>query len=144
MTSYRNPNKKETLQKQDFKTLRGLLVNILDHEHRFRHRASKVRQIFLRGSNFGLRFLRAVNRRHETHVFPSLPKEAILRIFTPWKNPSTLAGIEPAILGSKGEHDNHWTTGVGLSMNVNMTAWSLQGPTSQDNFMLNFILRGSL
>ena len=27
MTSYRDPNKRKRLQKQDFKTLRGLLVN---------------------------------------------------------------------------------------------------------------------
>ena len=29
----------------------------------------------------------------------------MLRIFTPWKNPSTFAGFEPANLGSRGEHD---------------------------------------
>ena len=28
------------------------------------------------------------------------------------KNPSTPVGIEPANLGSRGEYDNHWTTGV--------------------------------
>ena len=28
------------------------------------------------------------------------------------KNPATPAGIEPANLGSRGEYDNHWTTGV--------------------------------
>ena len=28
------------------------------------------------------------------------------------KNPSTPAGIEPMNLGSRGEYDNHWTTGV--------------------------------
>ena len=28
------------------------------------------------------------------------------------KNPSTPAGIEPANLGSRGEYDNHWTTGI--------------------------------
>ena len=42
-----------------------LLLNILGHQSRFRHRAWKGRQILLRGSNFGLRFfLRAVNVRH--------------------------------------------------------------------------------
>ena len=30
------------------------------------------------------------------------------------KNPSTPVGIEPAKLGSRGEYDNHWTTGVDL------------------------------
>ena len=28
------------------------------------------------------------------------------------KNPSTPAGIKPTNLGSRGEYDNHWTTGV--------------------------------
>ena len=28
------------------------------------------------------------------------------------KNPSTPAGIEPTNFGSRGEYDNHWTTGV--------------------------------
>ena len=28
------------------------------------------------------------------------------------KNPSNPAGIEPANLGSRGEYDNHWATGV--------------------------------
>ena len=32
------------------------LFNILGHQHRFRYRAWKVRQILLGGSNFGLRF----------------------------------------------------------------------------------------
>ena len=32
------------------------LFTILGHQRRFRHRAWKVRQILLRGSNFGLRF----------------------------------------------------------------------------------------
>ena len=32
------------------------LFNMLGHQRRFRHRAWKVRQILLRGSNFGLRF----------------------------------------------------------------------------------------
>ena len=50
--------------------------------------------------------------------FPLL-KEVIpvLRIFTLWKkNPSTPAGIEPANLGSRGESDNHWTTGVDINI----------------------------
>jgi hypothetical protein len=48
--------------------------------------------------------LHAVNLRHGTDGFTSLPKDVVLRIF---KNPSTSAGIEPANLGSSGEHANH-------------------------------------
>jgi hypothetical protein len=39
--------------------------------------------------------------------FTSPQKEVVLRIFITFKNPSTLAGIEPANLGSSGEHANH-------------------------------------
>ena len=56
--------------------------------------------------------LRAVNLWHGTSGFTFLPKEIILRIFTLWKYPSTPAGCEHANLGSSGEYDNHWTTGV--------------------------------
>ena len=34
-----------------------ILFNILGHQRCFRHKARKVRQILLRGSNFGLRFI---------------------------------------------------------------------------------------
>jgi hypothetical protein len=34
-------------------------------------------------------------------------KEVVLRIFITLKNPSTLVGIDPANLGSSGEHTNH-------------------------------------
>ena len=34
------------------------------------------------------------------------------RDFYALKNPSTPAGIKPASVGSRGEYDNHWTTGV--------------------------------
>jgi hypothetical protein len=51
--------------------------------------------------------LHAVNLRHVTDGFTSPPKEVVLRIFTTLKNPSTSAGIEPANLGSSGEHANH-------------------------------------
>ena len=65
------------------------LFSISGHQRRFRHRAWKVRQILLKGSNFGLGFfLRAVNLRHRTHDFISLPKEVILRIkkkLNPWR-----------------------------------------------------------
>ena len=36
--------------------------------------------------------------------FTSLPKEGMLRIFFALKNPTTLAGFEPANLGTKGQH----------------------------------------
>ena len=32
------------------------------------------------------------------------------------KNPSAMVRIEPANLGSRGEYDNHWTTGVDWSI----------------------------
>ena len=44
---------------------------------------------------------------HGTDGFTSPPKEVVLRIFITLKNPSTSAGIEPANLGSSGEHANH-------------------------------------
>jgi hypothetical protein len=49
--------------------------------------------------------LHAVNLRHGTDGFTSPPKEVVLRIFITLKNPSV--GIEPANLGSSGEHANH-------------------------------------
>ena len=79
---------------------------MLGNQRRLRHRASTVRQFRL------VVLLRAVNLRHGTHGFTSIPKEVILRIFTLWKNPSTPAGIEPTNLISRDEYDNHWTTGV--------------------------------
>jgi hypothetical protein len=48
--------------------------------------------------------LHAVNLRHGTDGFTSLPKKVVLRIFITLKNPSTSVGIEPANLGSSGEH----------------------------------------
>jgi hypothetical protein len=51
--------------------------------------------------------LQAVNLRHRTDGFTSPPKEVVLRIFITLKNPSTSVGIEPANLGSSGEHANH-------------------------------------
>jgi hypothetical protein len=41
------------------------------------------------------------------HGFTSPPKEVVLRIFIILKNPSTSVGIEPANLGSSGEHANY-------------------------------------
>jgi hypothetical protein len=43
--------------------------------------------------------LHAVNLRHGTHIFTSLPKEGVLRNFFALKNPTASAGFEPANLG---------------------------------------------
>jgi hypothetical protein len=51
--------------------------------------------------------LHAVNLRHGTDGFTSPLKEVVLWIFSTLKNPSTSVGIEPANLGSSGEHANH-------------------------------------
>jgi hypothetical protein len=51
--------------------------------------------------------LHAVNLRHGTDGLTSPPKEVVLRIFITHKNPSPSAEIEPANLGSSGEHANH-------------------------------------
>jgi hypothetical protein len=51
--------------------------------------------------------LHAVNLRHGIDGFTSPPKEVVLRIFITLKNPPTSVGIEPANLGSSGEHANH-------------------------------------
>ena len=48
--------------------------------------------------------LRAVNIRHGTNGFTSLPKEGVLRIFFSLKNPTFSAGFEPSNLGTKGQH----------------------------------------
>jgi hypothetical protein len=48
--------------------------------------------------------LHAVNRRHGTHSFTSLPKEGVLRIFFALKIPKALAGFERANFDSKGQH----------------------------------------
>ena len=53
--------------------------------------------------NFAFRdLLHAVNLRHGTNSFTSLPKEGVL-IFA-LKNPTASAGFEPANLGTKGQH----------------------------------------
>ena len=48
--------------------------------------------------------LHVVNLRHGTNGFTSLPKEGVLRNFSPLKNPTASAGFEPANLGTKGQH----------------------------------------
>ena len=89
------------------------LFNILGHQRRFRHRAWKVRQILLRGSNFGLRFfyLPLIYDMGPTDLLP-FRRKSYSGFLHSEKNPSTPAGIEPANLRSRGEYDNHWTTGV--------------------------------
>ena len=61
----------------------------------------------LKISDFHVTFrdlLHAVNLRHGTNVFPSLPKEGVLRTFFALKNPTASAGFEPVNLGTKGQH----------------------------------------
>ena len=48
--------------------------------------------------------LRAINLRHGTNGFTSIPKEGVLRIFFALKNPTPSAGFEPANLGTKGQY----------------------------------------
>jgi hypothetical protein len=60
----------------------------------------------LKMPDFHVAFRDAVNLRHGTHSFTSLPKEGVLRIFFALKNPTASAGFEPANLGSKGQHDS--------------------------------------
>jgi hypothetical protein len=43
--------------------------------------------------------LHAVNLRHGTHSFTSLPKDGVLRTFFGLKNPTASAGFEPANFG---------------------------------------------
>ena len=51
-------------------------------------------------------FLHAVNLRHGTNGFTSLPKEGVLRIFFALKNPTASAGFEPANVCTRGQHAN--------------------------------------
>jgi hypothetical protein len=48
--------------------------------------------------------------RHGADDFTSLPKKVVLRVFIVLKNPSPSAGFEPANLGSRSKHANHYTT----------------------------------
>jgi hypothetical protein len=52
-------------------------------------------------------FLHAANLRHRTDGFTSPLKEGMLRFFFALKNPTALAGFEPANLGTGGQHNNH-------------------------------------
>ena len=69
--------------------------------------ARNGRLICLKMPDFQVTFrdlLHAVNLRHGTDGFTSLPKEDMLRIFLALKNPTASAGFEPANLGNKGQH----------------------------------------
>ena len=65
-------------------------------------------EFYLKMPDFHVTFrdlLHAVNLRHGTNGFTSLPKEDVLRIFFALKkNPTASAGFEPANLGTKGQH----------------------------------------
>ena len=61
----------------------------------------------LQMSDFHVTFrglLHAVNLRHGTNGFTSLTKEGVLMIFFALKNQTASAGLEPANLGTKGQH----------------------------------------
>ena len=61
-------------------------------------------------STWGSFTCRKSTTRDPRLYFPS--EGSYTQDFYALKNPSTLAGIEPANLGSSGEYDNRWTTGV--------------------------------
>ena len=94
--------------------------------------------------------LRAINLRHGTHGFTSLPKEVILRSFTLWKTIDHPARFEPANLGSSGEYDNHGTTGVdvrhrnvcdsGLKMYVILVSTHFQTRVNLCGFASDFLM----
>ena len=48
--------------------------------------------------------LHAVNLRYGTDGLTSPPKEGVLRIFSPWKIRRLRPGLNPANLGTKGQH----------------------------------------
>jgi hypothetical protein len=51
----------------------------------------------------------AANLQHGTDGLIIPPKEGILWTFCP-KNPTALAGFKPAMLGTRDQHANHYTT----------------------------------
>ena len=64
-------------------------------------------EFYLKVPDFRVTFrdlLHAVNLRHGTNDFTSLPKEGALRIFSPRKNPTASTGYEPANVGNKDQH----------------------------------------
>ena len=88
-------------------------LNISGHERRFLQWVWKVRQILLRGSNFGLRFFYVPQI---CNTGPTTLLSFLRKLYSGFllseKNPSTSAGFKPVNLGSSGEYDNHGTTGV--------------------------------
>jgi hypothetical protein len=66
-----------------------------------------LRSIFVHTSKG---FLTCRKILHGADGFTSPPKEGVLRIFIALKNPSLLAGFEPAKLGSNYNHANHYIT----------------------------------
>jgi hypothetical protein len=74
--------------------------------------------------------LHAARLRHGTDGFTSNPKEGVLRIFFCPKNPTAMAGFEPANLGTKGQHATSrppkplWIP-VGQTSNTQMTNTSM-------------------
>ena len=61
-------------------------------------------------SDWGSFTCRKSTTRDQRLYFPS--EESHTQDFYALKNLSTSAGFEPANLGTTGEYDNHWTTGV--------------------------------
>jgi hypothetical protein len=53
---------------------------------------------------------------HGTDGFTSPPKEGMLWIFRQ-KNATAMTGFEPAILGTRGQHANHYTIKVASKRN---------------------------
>jgi hypothetical protein len=93
----------------DWRTGRATILSILMCPPESGDLGEKWRQFSLRNISIHARkvLLHAVNLRHGTDGFTSPPKEVVLRSFINLKNPSTSVGIEPANLGSSGEHANH-------------------------------------
>ena len=82
--------------------------------------------------------LHATNLRHGTNGFTSLPKEGVLKIFSALKIPKDSAGIEPANLGTKGQHTTSrspkpLTTKINKSQLSNPSSQAKSGPhTTRD------------
>jgi hypothetical protein len=59
-------------------------------------------------------------------IFTSSLKEGVLQICIPFKNPSLSAGFEPANLGPKGKHANHYTTEDDLTYDSSVLLYYLK------------------
>jgi hypothetical protein len=88
-----------------------------------------LRNIFIHARKV---LLHAVNLRHETDGFTSPPKEVV------FKNPSTSVGIEPANLGSSGEHTIK-TVPFFCVCHVHPTRVSDLGPSSGGSVLLKLL-----